>query len=90
VSNNGNTGENEDTPIDERMGWERAKSAADMAQLTALLKTLDRKGKPSWRFWSRAQCKSLPTYGRMMLFANSSDDNAHKTVYGGLGEKVGV
>ena len=88
VSNNGNTGENEDTPTDERMGWERAKSAADMAQLTALLKTLDRKGKPSWRFWSRALCKSLPTYGRMMLFANSSDDNAYKTVYGGrLGEK---
>ena len=68
-------------------GWAVATRASDAKLRTSILKTLDTKGKPSWRFWSRVLCKTLPTHARMMKFANSSESNNYKTVYQGhLGE----
>ena len=63
--------------------WAQAVRASDRKVMLSVLRKLDKKGSVSWRFWSRALCQSLPTHERMMKFANSSQDNDYKKVYGG-------
>ncbi len=63
--------------------WAQAVRAADRRIMLSVLKKVDTKGVSSWRFWSRVLCQTLPTHARMMKFANSSDQNAYREVYGG-------
>ena len=63
--------------------WSQAVHAADRKVMLSVLRRLDAKGAVSWRFWSRVVCQTLPTYERMMKFANSSIQNDYRVVYGG-------
>jgi len=67
---------------DETPEWAATSSRSDKGIRKAVLKTLDQKGAPTWRFWSRALCRLLPTQARMAKFAASSGANTYKTIYG--------
>jgi ribonuclease HI len=68
--------------------WAEATRASDRRVMRATMKTLDTKDMPTWRFWSRVLCKTLPTHAQMMMFAGSSEENTYRTVYHGhIGEE---
>jgi hypothetical protein len=61
---------------------QRITRAACPKATAGLLKRLGRPGMPTWRFWSRLTLQILPVNARLMKFANSSDANIYKHVYG--------
>ena len=74
--------EEEDTESEKTLDWVAAAQRSDRKLRKSILRKLDKTGSTSWRFWSRLMCRTLPTYARMIRFANSTQDNAYRTVYG--------
>jgi hypothetical protein len=60
--------------------WREATPHANTKMRSAMLKMLDSKGKPSWRFWVRLMLSTLPTMSQMAKFSLSKQ-SAYAAVY---------